>query len=374
MLRYSLLFALIVSAPSTAKEPFRFPEGKHGKGELKYVNGVPVLTVEGTPEEIGEAVGVLALKPAKGYTQLARDFLNKKTSFNKAWPLIVKSCEGMLKGMPEAHRRELDAMAKASGVDRELLLVLNGFMDLSKLIGCSTIVVESNRSATGQLLFGRNLDIPIVENVHEMSLLTVYRPKGKHAFASAGFPGILAGGTLMNDAGVCLAVNQIYFTADGSPRFDPTGQPWVGFLRRSMEECDSVAAVEKLAKDYKFTTLNSVTVCDTKAGAVLEVTTRTMKSRKAEEGLCYCTNHFLAPGLTSKEQCDRFDKLEKCRGNGKWSVADVAKRLHEVNQGIHTAQSFVFEPEKRTVHVGFGEGPTTARPFKKVDLSEALKR
>src|SRR5262249_17735234 len=48
--------------PST---PFRYPEARHGKGELRYVRGVPVLTVEGTPEEIGEQVGVLALKPAR---------------------------------------------------------------------------------------------------------------------------------------------------------------------------------------------------------------------------------------------------------------------------------------------------------------------
>lgn len=372
-MRLVLLMVLVVAAPATTKEPFRYPEAKHGKGELKYVNGVPVLTVAGTPEEIGEAVGVLALKPAQGYTQVAKDFL-KKTSLDKAWPILVKSCEAMLKRMPPAYLRELDAMAKSSGVDRELLLVINTFMDLSKLVGCSTIVVEPNRSATGQLLFGRNLDIPIVENIHELSLVIVYRPNGKRAFVSAGFPGILIGGSVMNDAGVCLAVNEIYNSADKSPRFDPTGKPWVGLLRQAMEDCDSVAAVEKLANEHAFSTLDSITVCDTKTGAVLEVTTRTIKRREADKGLCFCTNHFLTPELSLKEKCHRFENLEKSRAQEKWSVADVAKRLHEVNQDIHTAQSFVFEPSKLTMHVGFGKGPTTARPFKKIDFSEALKR
>src|SRR5437660_870613 len=45
--------------------PFRYPEGRHGKGELKYVRGIPVLVVGGTPDEMGEAVGALAVKPAK---------------------------------------------------------------------------------------------------------------------------------------------------------------------------------------------------------------------------------------------------------------------------------------------------------------------
>src|SRR5262245_25999234 len=36
-----------------AAEPFRFPEAKHGKAELKYLEGVPVIQVEGKPAEIG---------------------------------------------------------------------------------------------------------------------------------------------------------------------------------------------------------------------------------------------------------------------------------------------------------------------------------
>jgi isopenicillin-N N-acyltransferase like protein len=374
MTRFAILFvALLTTPPCPAKEAFRYPEGKHGKGELKYVNGVPVLTVEGSPEEIGEAVGVLGIKPAKGYTNVSKEFL-KKTSLDKAWPLLVRSCEAMLKRMPEPYLRELDAMAKSSGVERELLLVLNTFMDLSKLVGCSTIVVEPNRSATGELLFGRNLDIPVVENIHEFSLIMVYRPKGKRAFVSAGFPGVLIGGSLMNDAGLCLAINEIYSAADKSPRFEAAGKPWVGFLRQTMEDGASVADVQKMAKEHAFTTLDSITACDTKTGSVLEVTTRTVKSRGAENGLCFCTNHFLIPGLTLEQKCHRFEKLEKSRAHAKWGVDDVAKCLHEVNQGIHTAQSFVFEPSRLTVHVGLGRGPVTGRPFKKIDFSESLKR
>ena len=53
-----------LNAPKVKARPFRFPK-PHGKAELKYVNGVPVLTVAGTPDEIGTAVGTLALKPAR---------------------------------------------------------------------------------------------------------------------------------------------------------------------------------------------------------------------------------------------------------------------------------------------------------------------
>ena len=52
-IRYSCLFSLAIlclgSLTASAAEPFRFPEGRFGKGELRYINDVPVLIVAGTP-------------------------------------------------------------------------------------------------------------------------------------------------------------------------------------------------------------------------------------------------------------------------------------------------------------------------------------
>ncbi len=64
-----LLILLVLAPVATAGEPFRYPAAKHGKGELRYLNGLPVLTVEGSPEELGDQIGFLALKPTKDLTQ-----------------------------------------------------------------------------------------------------------------------------------------------------------------------------------------------------------------------------------------------------------------------------------------------------------------
>src|SRR5262249_51158186 len=123
-----VLLALALLAPVARAEkpaaPFRYPEGRHGKGELKYVNGLPVLTVEGTPEEIGEQVGTLAVKPVKGLEKLFKDFL-KYQGAEKAWPFLVKACNGLLQHMPADHRKEIEALARASGMDRDLFVVAN---------------------------------------------------------------------------------------------------------------------------------------------------------------------------------------------------------------------------------------------------------
>src|SRR5262245_4790092 len=155
----SLLLLATLVRPASADKPFRYPEGKHGKGELKYVNNVPVLTVEGTPEEMGEQIGVLALKSAGGFENLFKDFLKFQRA-EKLWPLLVQSCTTLYKRMPAEHIKEIDAIAKSSGVDRDIFIVANTIMDVMKLGGCSTLVVEPSRSATGQLVFGRNFDFP----------------------------------------------------------------------------------------------------------------------------------------------------------------------------------------------------------------------
>src|SRR5262245_7639452 len=104
--------AALVRWLSARAEPFRYPEAKHGKGELKYVNGVPVLRVEGTPEEVGEQVGVLALKPAAGLFNKAEQFL-KDQGWAALYPLMLKLGNGLVPQFPKDHLTELEAAAKA---------------------------------------------------------------------------------------------------------------------------------------------------------------------------------------------------------------------------------------------------------------------
>lgn len=367
-----LIVALLAPA-ARADKPFRYPEGKHGKGELKYVNGVPLLTVAGSPEEIGEQIGTLAIKPVKGLQKLFKDFL-KYQGGDKIWPFLVKGCDQLVKQMPADHRKELDAMARASGFDREVLVVANTILDVMKIGGCSTLVVEPERSATGQLLFGRNLDFPpLGGTLPQYTLVTVYRPKGKHGFVAIGFPGVLGAPSAMNDAGLCMASNEIRKAADGSPSFNPKGVPMVSCFRRLLEECASVAEAEKLMRSVKPTTMGSLTLCDKKEGAVFEVTTQTVAVRRAVKGLFCCTNHFLCEGLAPEAKCWRYPILQKCQAMPKLKLADVARKLHEVNQGQFTIQSMIFEPAALKLHLAFGKGPCTGKPLKELALAPRLR-
>ena len=102
LFRLSFLGCLLVLCPAArGQEPFRFPEGKHGKGELKYRNDLPVLIVQGTPEEMGEQIGVLAVKPAAAKMKaLVKDAVQKRVG-RVGWPLLVKTCTALFEKFPE---------------------------------------------------------------------------------------------------------------------------------------------------------------------------------------------------------------------------------------------------------------------------------
>ena len=190
IIAFCLFVALIIGQAAKADELFRYPEAKSGKGELRYVKNLPILVVQGSPQEIGEQVGRLALKPASGLVKLADAFV-KAQGWERIYPVLLKMGSFMAPRFPPDHLKELEAAAKASGWPRDLLVFGNTVPDLRKLGGCSTLIVEPGHSATRGLLFGRNLDWPPFAKLHEYTLVTVYRPNGKHAFASISYPGML---------------------------------------------------------------------------------------------------------------------------------------------------------------------------------------
>ena len=354
-------------------EPFHYPEAKSGKGELKLVEGVPVLVVQGKPEEIGEQLGTLALKPASGLVKLADGFI-KDRGWDKLYPLLLKTGGLMEPQFPRDHLRELDAAAKASGWPRDLLVFANTIPDLRKLGGCASLLVEPGRSATGGPLFGRNLDWPPSGPVHEYTLVIVYRPQGKFAFASVTYPGMIGVFSGMNEKGLALADLTVTDSKDDSAKLDVSGVPYSLALRRILEECSTVAEAEKLVRSLKRTVRQNIALCDQKGGVVFEVTPKTVAVRPPAEGICACTNHFRTEGLATSTTCERYDALEKSREMKKLDVKEVAKRLDAVNQGAWTLQTMVFEPASLKLHLAYGKGPATRLPLHTLDLAELFRK
>jgi hypothetical protein len=219
------------------------------------------------------------------------------------------------------------------------------------------------------------MDTEALAGLVEASLVIVRRPAGKHAFLSVTFPGLLACGSEMNDAGLVLAANDVWRTNDGSPKFEPRGTPLIVAIRQLMEDGASRADARRLLPDFKPTTTGCAIMADGEGGAVYELTPKNVIVRPAEDGICICTNHFSSKELAvpTEERCWRFDKLQEYRKRPKLGVAEVAKALDEVNQGKATLHSMIFEPKTLRAHIAVGAGTAKNRPRKTLECKELFR-
>ena len=357
--------------PADTAGDFRFPEGKHGRGELRYFGSVPVLIVRGSHAEMGEQIGVLALKPASKVVKLVDGFADRQISKSMR-PMADLAMQALYANFPAEYREELEAMAQAAGVDVKSLVMANTIIDLQELVGCSSLLVAANRSATNGSLYGRNMDLPYVEGLAEHSLLIVYKPNAGHAFAMPNLPGFLMLASGINDAGLALGSQSVGVAQDGSPRFSPTGIASAVAGRRLMEQCVDITTASKWLKENRLTRSVSIAACDPTQQSVFEVTTQRLFIRKSGDGVSCATNHFRTPELARRTECARYSHLDAVRKIDRVGVGEVSESLKKVNQGNMTVHTMIFEPAALRIHLAMGAGPVTDLPLSTINLEELL--
>jgi predicted choloylglycine hydrolase len=359
---------------------FRFPEADHGAAWLRYVNSAPVLSVAGSPEEIGAAVGALAVRPALRMTQYPQEVLRHYCASWLHRPLLWIG-KRMAKRFHPDRAAEMAAIADAAGIDRARLVLGNTLFDVKKILACSALSVEANRSATGAPLLGRNLDYPSLGYAHQYTLVTVYRPAGRLAFASVGFPGLLGALSGMNEAGLSLAVLEVFQSRLFTRRADWGGTPYALCFRALLEECRTIDEARRRLEKMRRTTIFNLAVADRQRVAVFEATPRRVRERPADaDGSSVCTNHFTLDALqplTSFNVYKTFDRLRSLRRalrtGERLGVADVHAGLHAVHQHDHTLQTMVFEPETLRLHLAAEELPSSGGPLRTVELAPLFR-
>jgi isopenicillin-N N-acyltransferase like protein len=374
VLRLSSLIALAMlvagSAPAAELASRTFTERKIEGAELRYVGNVPVATFTGNPEEIGrqhaELLGEFGKQAMSFPKRFAAEF-----GIEALWPFMAKAGRTLILKTPERHQHELSAIALDSPFGEDELAVANTLLELRR-VGCSAIIVEPARSSTGGPLFGRNFDFPTLGELHKYSLLMVYRPTGRRAFASVGFPGLVGAFSGMNDAGLAVATLDVYRSADKSRKFNSAGTPLAFVFRRILEECATVDEAEQLLKSEQPTTWMNLAVCDRRSGAVFEITPDRIGRRDDEAGVVRCTNHFRVDGLTVNESCGRYDALDAGDDAAPIGLKDVQAKLDAANQGEMTFQTMIFQPRELVVHLALGAPPVSGDPLTRIDLRPLL--
>ncbi len=364
-----LLFVLLLLMPSLRAADI-YPTAKHGRGEVRTINTIPMAILVGTPAEIGEQHAALVAKPGKELLGFPKRIFTE-FGIEFFYPLAAQAGKTLMLNAPQRYQQEVAAATKLGKLEPETLAVANTLLELRR-IGCSALIVEPKKSASGAILFGRNFDFPPFGVLDRYSLVTVIRPEGHHAFAAVSFPGLMGVFSGMNDAGLCVATLDVYESADGSSHFDPTGVPMALVFRQILEECTTVPEAEALLKRTHATTQANLAVCDREHGAIFEITPKQVVRRDAENALLPCTNHFRMPGLAVNEECWRYDRLQVAGEKPSLAVADIQAALHQANQGELTLQTMVFEPRELVLHLSLGTPPSSAHKMHRLELKNLL--
>lgn len=346
------------------------PPRTYGKGELRYIEGVPIFILRGSADERGRQEAAFALNSAEGMLRAPRKLL-ELMHYPGGWDAFLKKSRPYLARIPAHQRREIEGMVSmADGrVVFEDIAAANVIPDLYRSFACSSLVVLPDKSDDGILRFGRNLDFFSVGVLDRLSVVKVYLPEeGKLRFASIGFPGMVGCLSGINEAGLALAVHEVHLSSDGSPFVAHEAVPYTMLLREVLETCRNVDEAAELLRASARSTRLSIVTADPRQAQVVEFTPTNLAVRQAEDGILACTNHFRMPELRSLTWCSRYPRLREAAELPTVSRSDVMRKLDEVNMRFLTVQSMVFEPQNRQLYLALGSPPVTAGPYRPIDL------
>jgi len=328
----------------------------------------PIVFLSGTPEEIGTAHGRLLGKPL---LLLREQFLLPwfKDPTTRAAAILAAAMYATF--LEPAHRAELRALSRASGIDVRELMLAQCLPDLSPMFGCSTVALPASASPDNVARFGRNLDFPTLGIADKHSVLLVYRPAAGNRFVAVAWPGLIGVLSGMNEHGLAVANMEV-------PRKlkAPVAVPCSILYRTILERCSTVDEAIALLRSSKRQTENNLMLMDAAGNrAVVEIGTTDLVVRRAEaDEPLFSTNHTRGENNQSTQRCWRYDYLKKSTGRqaGAISLKQLQTLLAGVQQEGMTMQSMIFEPATRVMHLAVGID-AASREMVRIDVDSLLR-
>lgn len=230
--------ALEVLAPAGHKPKMTTKRVPHGR--LEWHDGQRLVLLEGSPEQIGRAHGMLLegeIRKCMDSVLYAIGFVDTVRS-GKWFPDQLRDAYRRLSpNMPADHLAETDALADAAGLAREELQLGNIFPEL---FHCSGFAVFGKATKDGTLYHGRVLDYMTHLGLQDAAATFIVKPDGKIPFVNVGYAGFIGSVTGMNARQIGLGE----MGGGGTGKWD--GVPMSTLMRRALEECETLDQVKEL--------------------------------------------------------------------------------------------------------------------------------
>ncbi len=370
----SVLSVLFVPLSTlAAAEPRVVPHGK-----LEIIHGYTVVSVEGTPEQIGTAYGTL-LKPL---IQRVVKAMITDAYGEERYARMLEGSAVMAKFQPPDYLAELRAIAKAADVDLKALQLLQYFGDVDRGLPiadadvsfCTSFAILPPNTQGGICLVGRNFEFYDNGVGEYASLLAYYRPKGRIPFVTVTWAGVINGWTLLNERGIVVSNN----TGFGARSNSLKGISTCFLLRYVAERAKSVAeGIELVRKGPRACgTCMLIASGNPPDGAILEFDHEHMAVLRPEGGFVGDANSFrklfrekLEPlADTWGRLASAHEYVQKHKGRldlshnvaGAQGVPIVGMNLHSVN----------IDATNLRLRVAMGKTPACELPYKAFRLTD----
>ena len=108
------LLLLVATVAATAADKRAFQEAQFEKGQLRYVNRLPVLSVDGTPEEMGRQEAALTGEVVKKLAAYPRQLMTL-SGHGKQWDKCVETAQTLTSHASPAYRERIAELCRQGG-------------------------------------------------------------------------------------------------------------------------------------------------------------------------------------------------------------------------------------------------------------------
>ena len=353
-----------LTAPATTSR-----EVPHGK--LEWAEGLRVVTLHGSPEEIGKAHGeLLAVEANRCVDSVLHVVGAVETIRGGVWfrKKLDDAAARLAPHIPKRHLRETEALATALHLDPRLVAVVNVFPEL---FHCSGFAVSGSATTDGTLYHGRVLDYMTEIGLQDAAAAFVVAPEGQIPFVTIGYAGFIGSVSGMNAQGISLGE----MGGRGEGQWD--GVPMATLMRRAMEECTTLDEVMKLWTDSPRTCEYYYVFADgkTRQSVGVAATPERIEFVKPGEG-----HELLGTGIPDSVVLSAGDRLLCLRERVKeqFGKIDEEAAIHLMDRPVamkSNLHNVLFVPEKLILHVAHAshKQPAAECPSVRLDLTKLLE-
>ncbi len=357
---------ILLPGPSLLNPQQTSAEVDHGR--LIWRGNQRIVTLWGTPEQIGTAHGQLLKAEARrcidsvmntfAVASLIRTGRWFRHDLEEAWGRLQPH-------IPERHLAETRAMAVAIGCDPHRLEVLNVFPEL---FHCSGFAVMKSATSDGRLYHGRVLDYMTTIGLQDAATTFLIRPSGYQGFATVGYAGFTGSVSGMNVSSISLGE----MGGRGEGNWD--GVPMATLMRRALEECNSLAEVIQLWKESPRTCEYYYVFADgkTREAAGVAATPESIEFIGPGEG-----HELLGPGIPDAVVLSAGSRLEELRRRvqQEHGQIDEQKAMWLMSRPVamkSNLHNVLFVPESGVLWVANAshDRPAAEMPYERIALQD----